>query len=192
MNINPITNSSLIPFGYSHLLKTLFKEGKMPTVTKGLYGHLINKDNVSLEHLKPHSMGGRSILSNFALAERTANSARGNRPLAEFLTKEMLEKYLSQFNFKISGKFNGFQYQEMIRKTCENEGVGDVAKKIVRSLPSGDSFIKSATEQGIEGIRHSSADLGNLKYVIEHLDEIDILSLSKKMLKALKNRGLIN
>lgn len=189
MNINPINTASLISFGYSSILKTLFREGEMPTVKRGIYGNLINKDNVSLEHLRPHSKGGKSILSNYALAERTANSARGNRPLAEFLTKEMLEKYLEQFNFKISGKFNGFQYQEMIRKTCEKEGVGDTLKNIVKELPSGDTFVKRVLE---EESQVASQDLGNLKYVIEHLDEIDLLSLPKKMLRALKSRGLIN
>lgn len=190
MNINSINVLSQVSFGYSHPLKTLFKDGEMPSVTKGLYGNLINNDNVSLEHLRPHSKGGKSILSNFALAERTANSARGSRPLAEFLTKEMLDEYLSQFNFEIPGKFDGFHYQDLIRKTCANEGVGSSLKKVVKTLPSGDSFVKTVAKEEVVPI--ASEKLGSLKYVIEHLEEIDLFSLSKKMLKALKKRGLIN
>ena len=204
MNIKPTENVS-ISFGYSSKLKTLFKEGRMPTVKRGLYGNLINKSNATLEHLKPYSKGGKSVLSNFALAASSANSARGNRPLAEFLDKEMLEKYLSQFNFKISDKFNGFEYQKMIRETCEREGIGDTIKKGVLRVSegtskkiitsAGDSFIKRTGAQEIQKLPESlgsSGDLGNLKFVIEHLDEINLLSLPKKILKALKSRGLIN
>ena len=44
-----------VSFGYSSPLKTLFKKGKLPSVTKGFYGGTLTKDTVSLEHLKPHS-----------------------------------------------------------------------------------------------------------------------------------------
>ena len=113
------------PFkGYQHPLKTLFKKGLMPFVTRGIYGELINPSNVSLEHLRPHSKGGGTTLFNLALAERHKNSARGSHSLAEFLSWEMLEKYLEQFNFRIRGLFDGFNYQKGVRDTCIELGVG--------------------------------------------------------------------
>ena len=95
----------------------------MPSVKYGLYGAPIDRYTVSLEHLKAKSRGGDTRLSNLALAHKETNAARGNEPLAKFLTWEMLEKYLSQFNFNIKNIFDGYKYQEAIRKTCEKLGI---------------------------------------------------------------------
>lgn len=113
----------------------------MPSVKFGLYGEPIGPNNVSLEHLKPHSWGGKTEFANLALADRNKNSARGSRPLAFSLSWEMLEAYLSQFNFRIRDKFNGYEYQDKIRQTCESLGVvrpkkeqKKLPKKILRSM----------------------------------------------------------
>lgn len=177
-------NAQAINFGYKSILKDLFKEGKMPSVKYGIYGNLIDDSNVSLDHLKPYSMGGRSTLSNFALAHSKANSARGNNPLPYFLNKEMLEAYLSQFNFEIKGKFNGFIYQDMIRHTCRDLGVGDKLKDPKDLLQTSSGLIVPAS-------KIIEIDYGNMKDVIKHLDDIDLSLLSKSMLRSLKNRGYI-
>ena len=54
MSISPVS------FGYSHKLKTLYKQGKLPSVVKGFYGGILTADTVTLEHLKPHSQKQRS------------------------------------------------------------------------------------------------------------------------------------
>ena len=129
------TNSNQLSFkGYQHPLKTRFKKGQMPSVKYGLYGEKIGPDNVSLEHLKPHSWGGKTEWGNLALADRHANSARGSRPLADALSWDMLEKYLSQFNFRIKDVFNGYEYQDKIRQTCEKLGVLNPKHKLT-TLP---------------------------------------------------------
>ena len=122
--IEPINSYQPTFTGYQHPLKTLFKKGQMPSVKYGLYGGELNIDNVSLEHLKPHSWGGKTEWGNLALAEKNRNTARGSRPLAEFLSWDMLEKYLSQFNFRIRNVFDGYQYQDKLRATCKKLGVG--------------------------------------------------------------------
>lgn len=119
--------------GYRHPLKDLYKEGKMPSVKRGLYGGKLDVDNASLEHLKPHSQGGKTTWRNLALAERTKNMARGNKPLADFLSWDMLEAYLAQFNFRIAGIFDGFLYQNQIRKTCKELGVQN--NRALKKLP---------------------------------------------------------
>ena len=106
--------SSLLYSKLTVSLKTLFKKGLMPSVKYGLYKTPINPSNVSLEHLKPHSWGGKTEYGNLALAGRDANTARGSRPLADVLTWDMLEEYLSQFNFRIKNLFNGYEYQEKV------------------------------------------------------------------------------
>lgn len=131
MEIKSVSESAVSFGSYQNILKTLYKKGKMPQVKKGLYGDILTKDNVSLEHLKPHSEGGKTILSNLALASKQKNNARGAKPLSEVLNWEMVNDYLSQFNFRIKG-FNGEAYTEMIKKTVEELGVinpKELAKK---------------------------------------------------------------
>lgn len=118
MQVKPIGQPNLFQ-GYKNILKTAWKKGKLPSVVRGLYGDTLTLNNVSLEHLKPHSKGGRTILSNLALASQDKNNARGCRPLKEFLTKEMTEKYLKQFENIKTKDFNGNKYIEMLRKTFE-------------------------------------------------------------------------
>ena len=106
-----------VSFGYSSPLKTLFKKGKLPTVTKGFYGGTLTKDTVSLEHLIPHSQGGKTVLSNLALATKKNNNLRGDKPLKDFLTKEMLDDYIEEFEKINLPYFNGKKYIEELLKT---------------------------------------------------------------------------
>lgn len=86
-----------VTFKYNHPLKTLWKQGKLPQVKIGLYNNKLTKKNVSLEHELPVSKGGKSILENYALASREANSERGNDDIKKFLTVDMIRNYLTQF-----------------------------------------------------------------------------------------------
>ncbi len=113
-----------VSFGYTSILKTHWKNGLMPTVTKGLYGDDLTQENVSLEHIKPHSLSGSTDLYNLALASRKKNLKRKNRPLYEVLNFEQARKYLSQFEGIDLPDFNGNAYAyftgERIRR-CLNE-----------------------------------------------------------------------
>ena len=80
MKLPPIL-PDIITFGYSHKLKTLYKQGKLPTVKYGFYGGELTKDIVSLEHLQPHSKGGKTVLNNLVLATIENNNRRGNKSL---------------------------------------------------------------------------------------------------------------
>ena len=117
-----------ITFGYHSVLKDLFKEDKLPSVKFGLYGDKLTKENVSLEHLIPHSKNGKSKLYNFTLASKHKNSLRSNDDIRKFLTPEMAKKYLDQFvNIetvsKKGTKFNGNAYIDMIKNTLKTLGV---------------------------------------------------------------------
>ena len=104
---------------YNSILKTAWKEGKLPTVTKGIYGNVLTADNISLEHIIPHSLGGATRLDNLMLAEKTANARRGIKPLMQVITYEQLMDYLKQFiGIKIK-RFNGDEYIREILKTIE-------------------------------------------------------------------------
>lgn len=108
---------SNVAFGYSHPLKTLFLKGKFPTVKYGLYGDLLTKDNVSLEHLLPRSKGGKSVLENYALASKRNNQLRGNDDISKYLTKENLEQYINQWVGIKLKNFDGNKYIAGFLKT---------------------------------------------------------------------------
>ena len=116
MQIQP---TQTLSFGYNNPLKTLFKKGKLPGVKTGFYGGELTKDTVSLEHIKPHSKGGKTELSNLVLTTKENNQKRGNRPLKEFFNKEAAEEYFKAFE-KIKTKyFDGEKYVQKIKQTIE-------------------------------------------------------------------------
>lgn len=105
-----------VAFGYSHPLKTLWQKGKLPTVKRGLYGGVLTKDTVSLEHITPVSEGGKTVLDNLALATKENNNMRGNKDIGKFLTFGMIRDYLKQFQgIKVDG-FDGAQYIMQLRR----------------------------------------------------------------------------
>lgn len=115
-----ITSATPVTFKYKHMLKTYWLEGKLPQVTHGIYGGELTKDTVTLEHIKPHSKGGRTVLGNLALSKNTNNWARGNKPLSDFFNKEAFENYCEGFKGVKLPYFNGNFYVEQIKKTIQN------------------------------------------------------------------------
>lgn len=114
-----IENSNNISFQYSHPLKTAYKRNLMPEVKYGIYGKKLNKKTVSIEHITPHSLGGKTSWDNVFLADRYENSARGIKPEKEVFTNEMIIKYLKQF-ISVKNKFvDGMQYIKTICKRFE-------------------------------------------------------------------------
>lgn len=113
-----IGSTDSITFGYSNILKTLFKKGKLP-VKYGFYGDELTKKTVTLEHLKPRSKGGKTELCNLVLASANKNQERGNRPLSEMLNWECVGRYLEQFRNIHVGDFNGNRYIQMILRTIK-------------------------------------------------------------------------
>ena len=107
-----------VSFGYSNILKTLYKEGKLP-IRYGFYGDKLTKANVTLEHLRPRCQGGKTELCNLVLASANKNQERGKRPLKEMLNWESVGKYLEQFRNVHVGDFNGNRYIEMILRTIK-------------------------------------------------------------------------
>ena len=116
MDVVPIDRVS---FGYQNILKTLYKKGKLPSVKYGFYGDELTKGNVSLEHLKPRSRGGKTELCNLVLASANKNQERAARPLTEMLNWECVGRYLEQFRNVHVDTFNGNAYIEMVLRTIK-------------------------------------------------------------------------
>lgn len=110
-----------VSFGsYQHDLKTAWRKGLLPTVKKGVYGNILTQDNLSLEHIVPHSLGGRTTTDNLFLADKFANSKRGTKPIMEVLTYEQLFDYLQQFVDVKNKYINGKDYIVKIIKTIRS------------------------------------------------------------------------
>lgn len=108
MKITPTTPQP----SYGSLLTKLFKRGKLKGVEYGLYGGKLDNENVTDEHVIPRSKGGPDDIGNLALATKSNNSSRGNRPLSGYLTDENLSRYTKQFegiNYP-QYNFNGKSY----------------------------------------------------------------------------------
>ena len=117
MKIHPLTKFKKSPsFGYSSPLKTLYLKGELP-VKYGFYGDRLNTKNVSLEHLLPHSRGGKTELSNLVLASKEKNQLIGNQPISRYINLEAMQTYINQFkNIKVKD-FNGNKYIKDLLQT---------------------------------------------------------------------------
>jgi hypothetical protein len=116
MRVDVVNNVS---FQYNHPLKKAFDKGLLGKDFKGLYGIKLNKRNRTLEHIKPHALGGGLDWGNTALADKTMNAKRGIKPIEEFVTFEMWKSYLKQFE-KIKNEYvNGMHY---IKQICKARG----------------------------------------------------------------------
>lgn len=126
MRTKPVDNVS---FGYKSILKTNFIKGKLPSVKYGFYGDKLNNKNVSIEHLKPKSKGGKSTLDNFVLASKEKNNLRGNKDIRNFAQRENILNYLYQFMGIKLPNFNGDKYIADIIRTLNKLGI-DLTKGV--------------------------------------------------------------
>lgn len=108
-----------ITFTYSHQLKTLFKKGKIkPPVD--IYNDKLTVKNGTLEHLLCVCHGGKTEIDNLVIATARMNNARGNKPLADFISAEGLAKYCEYFlNLKLP-EFDGVKYVKGILDTINH------------------------------------------------------------------------
>lgn len=106
-------------FGYSHPIKKAFDKGLFPKDFKGLYGIKLTKENRSIEHIVPHSLGGGLDWGNVALVDRIMNSIRGIKPIEEFVTFQMWKDYLKQFVDIKNHYIDGMKY---IKEICKSRG----------------------------------------------------------------------
>lgn len=103
--------------GYNSPLKKAFRKGALGDKVFGIYGERLTQDTVSLEHINPKSMGGKTTLDNLLLADKRKNNERGTKPIGEFVTIGMLRDYLLQFIDVKTSYFDGNKYIRLIKET---------------------------------------------------------------------------
>lgn len=104
-------------------LKKLWDKGKLPTVKYGFYGDELTWDNISREHLKPASKGGKTVFDNIVLASKPKNNNRGNASILDYYDNEAAQKYLKQFEQVDIPELNGKNYIQAIKFTLMRLGV---------------------------------------------------------------------
>lgn len=121
MRIQPI---SVVNFGYKNRLKTAWKNGEIPELIHDFYdGTPLDKETITLEHLKPHSQGGKTTLTNLVLTSYANNSKRGNRDIRQYINIEAARQYLEEAK-KIKCKgINGENYAKSIINRLKSLGV---------------------------------------------------------------------
>lgn len=103
--------------GYPFIVKKLWRQGKLPTVKYGFYGDLLTPENVSAEHLIPHSKPhSTTTTDNLVLSSMANNIKRGNRPLCWYFSEENFAQYKDQFSGIKLPNFDGDAYNAMIEK----------------------------------------------------------------------------
>lgn len=116
-----------IAFGYKSVLKTYWREGKLPTVKKDIYGKEIINETV--EHIIPKSRGGKSNLFNYALANSQDNFKRGSDDIMKHTTIDNVYNWFKQF---VDVKLPNLDGQEYIRIAAKK--FGKVGYKVLEML----------------------------------------------------------
>ena len=113
----------MVNFEHKWSVKNMWKKGQLPTVKYGFYGDVLTIKNVSIEHLKPVSKGGKTELKNLVLASKEKNNIRGNDDLSLYVQKDNVDTYLGQFKgIKVRG-FDGNKYIELVLRQLKNLGI---------------------------------------------------------------------
>jgi len=108
-----------ISFGYKSILKTQYKNGLLPSVKVDIYGKKLTPKTATIEHIIPKSSGGKSNLSNYALANAQDNMKRGSDSILKHTTIENIKKWLDQFNGVKNDGFNGDEYIKNFKKNLK-------------------------------------------------------------------------
>ena len=111
-----------IAFGFKSVLKTEWQKGNLPKVTRDIYGDVLIKGQETIEHIIPKSKGGKSALSNYALANAGNNFRRSNFDLGSFTNTDIIKGYLKQFEGIELPNFNGDEYIKGLTKTLKKIG----------------------------------------------------------------------
>ena len=120
MKVAPVS----ISFGYRNRLKTEWLKGNRPELVHDFYdGSLLNADTVTLEHVLPHSKGGKTTLTNLVLTSYQNNVRRGNRDIRQYINLEAARQYLEEARKIKTKHINGEYYAESLIKRLKNLGV---------------------------------------------------------------------
>ena len=106
-----------ISFQYKWKVKTAYKKGLIPSLKVDASGRKLTKENATVDHIIPHSKGGRTRDNNLMIATKEFNNLRGDKSLTDYITPKGLAVYLKQFIDIKLPDFDGNEYIKQILKT---------------------------------------------------------------------------
>lgn len=113
MRVNNVNqNNNTVFCGYNSKLKKMYRQGKLPKNLVDMGGNKLNQENLSLDHIQPHSKGGPTTEDNLVLTTKKFNSLRGDRHILEVVTKENLIKWVKQYLSLES--IDGFDFRKYV------------------------------------------------------------------------------
>jgi hypothetical protein len=118
-----------IAFGYKSVLKTYWREGKLPTVLNDIYGNPLKE--ATIEHISPRSRGGKSNLFNYALANPEDNFKRGSDDIMKHTTFDNVYNWFKQF---VNVKLPHLDGSEYIKNTAKK--FGKTGEEVIKKLKS--------------------------------------------------------
>lgn len=120
MPIKPVS----ISFGYKHRLKTEWLRGNIPQLVHDFYdGSRLDPETVTIEHLMPHSKGGRTVIQNIVLTSWHNNMKRGNKDIKPFINPDAARQYIEEARqINIPG-INGENYARSLVNKLRSMGV---------------------------------------------------------------------
>lgn len=113
MKIEPVQPQPTFE-GYKSPLKSHFVKGDMPKVKYGFYGDILTIENVSIDHLKAVSKGGKTELKNIVLSSKRNNQLKGNDHLKKHIDLKSAGRYLQQFIGIKFPDFDGNKYIKLV------------------------------------------------------------------------------
>lgn len=90
----------------------MYRQGKLPKDLVDIAGNRLTQNNLSGDHVIPHSQGGKTTDDNMMLATKQFNSMRGDRPLKDFITPQNLAKWVNQY-LKLDN-IDGFDFKKYV------------------------------------------------------------------------------
>lgn len=123
MRIEPVENKYgkpiPKPIPFTSKIKRLYKAGKIK-LDYDIYDLPLTPERASDEHIICRCYGGSSAESNIALADAHMNNLRGCRPIEQFVTIKMVNKYIERLlknNPRMIGDYDLKAYCDGILKT---------------------------------------------------------------------------
>lgn len=102
----------------------------------------ITPSRVSIEHIKPQSCSGKSVMSNYLIASKRMNSVRSSMPLDRFIKRnpnipECMERYFNDFVEKINDGRLAYMAMSLpqVMETIDRESKGLVQLEIAEVSP---------------------------------------------------------
>ncbi len=80
-------------------------------------GIILDKNNISVDHICPKSLKGNNYISNYLICCKTCNNKKGSKTIEEFLIEDLLRFKFIKAYLKL---MSGFYFYNKLKRKTEN------------------------------------------------------------------------